>query len=67
MRDPESYAEARSEGEKTHYDGKPKNDRILAPVYLDAASIGKFSYSEGHGDAPGGDAGDDAYEQREKS
>jgi hypothetical protein len=66
IRDPEAYADASSEGGKPHDNGKPKNDRVLAPVYLDAVSIRKFSYSEGHGDAPRGDAGDDAYEQREK-
>ena len=52
---------------KTPDNGKPKDDRILAPIYLDAVSIGEFSNAQGHGDAPRGDAGHEANEQGEQS
>jgi hypothetical protein len=63
--DPHAYAEACSQRSKPKKDGEPKKDGILAPIYLDAISIGKFAESQGYRCAPRGYANDGTNDQRD--
>jgi hypothetical protein len=64
---PQTYEDTCSQRDKPHRDIEPENDRILAPAYLDTASIGKFTESYGYGGAPRGEASESTNEQRGKS
>ena len=63
---PQAYEETCSQREKPQQDGEPKNDGILAPAYLDTASIGKFTESDGDGSALRGKASESTNQKRSK-
>jgi hypothetical protein len=64
---PQAYQETQSQRDKPKDDVQPENIRFLAPAYLDAASIGKFTESDGYGSAPRGETSETTNEQRGKS